>query len=293
MSRIYRYEEIAPADQRDVDKPPIEDPLLSSRGEIEKLFLDGYVEGAFLYGSTIFNKEDECSDIDAFIAVREFNPETAEALRALVENLTKKFGIPVNLTTYTSSQLKLGQHSLRRGYLATMQEQAGMRPDLIVGTNPLMYIKPLEKDLLLDVNEYITMQERQVIIDYIHNMRHSPEASLELALNMPHRMGRKTINALELEGKISVGTLADMSKEAISAAVDKVYGKKDNAITLLKDDLRIDLQTYVDFVRHVKRGDITKDEYDAIVSATAREDLPKAREFAKRVQVLFKVYADL
>jgi predicted nucleotidyltransferase len=287
MSRVYQFEEIGASPEK---LGCFEQGIDLAVKGFQGLVNDEYIEGAFLYGSAIFGDANPRSDIDALVVPKQFDNPTLQALKNLFRNVKDRSGVPLGMTAFSVDDLCIGRHTLRDSMLAWLHLQTELFPQYLIGANPLDFITPLEQDLLTDVDLYLTERKQVMTSSYIHGHDVRPEAMLEIALNTPHKCGRKTLISLLHKGLISADVLPDMRKATVNRGVIQLFGIKDPVITDLQLHLMADFSAYTKLVEETKAQRIDSDEYNQLVYATLAVDLPKAIELTRRIQTQFRTY---
>lgn len=292
MSQVFRYEQII--DLAGEIKPEQFDAGIEMAAvDLGHLVEEGLVVGALFFGSAAFKGTNPTSDIDTFVAVKNFDEKTVDGLQQAVAHVASGVGISLELTAYTLDQLKTGEHWERAAKVDWLKEQAEEYPELIVGANPIEFIAPLTKDLRLDVDEYLTNRAQEMTWSLIHGFQRNPEMMLEKVFNTPHRTARKTLHVLSFLGFLPQDTLPDMRKPIIALAAESVYGSHDESIVQHQQDIREDLERYLVLIDEVRRGKVDANEYAQMVHMTLAEDLPKAIDFVRRLQPIYRALAKI
>lgn len=288
MALVYKYEDVA----RFTNPLPRETSIDFVYHSFDDLRKNGAIVGAQIYGSIAYeNGTSPSSDIDILTAIPSYDPKSLLLIRNAVSAIEQHIGRAVELTICSYSDLKDGRHPLREGYLKTVLSQCGeIGTRAIIGNNPATIAKRLEMPLLEDVQNYLHSQRLLMVNDYINGVNLKvPEEALARALNIANNSGRKTIDALEINKKIQK-TLKSARKSDISEAVSIIYGSRDPYIIELHDLIASYGKKYNLFVSEINEKDVTKEEYDQIILATALDLLPNSIEYLNR---MIPIYSQL
>lgn len=289
MSEVYRYEQIlALPGECQRNQENFNYGLDVAYGGMQRLVEKGQLYGALFYGSAVFDGTNQTSDIDVFLAVHAFDAETTFNLKALVGRVNELTGVPLGLTGYTVEDLQNGRHWERAAKIDTLFQLAEERPDLVAGNNPLEVLRPLEQDLLADVDDYLTNRLREMTWSDLQGCVKNPEGVLEAVFNAPHRAGRKSLSALIHAGRLPEAVLPDMKKPTIARAVAETYGVADPAVTELNTDIQAEFDRYLILVDQVRAGHISADEYNQLIRASLSASLPLAIDYIRRLQIQYR-----
>jgi predicted nucleotidyltransferase len=289
MTHILRYEDI-PLGQSECD-PAAAVPML--REGLQALCDEGIVEGAMVYGSTVFGDNDPTSDIDQITTVWDRTMPTMERIRKLGADVYWLTGRFVENVTLTLDELGSGRHSLRDGMLSYLRDQAAQTPENVVGRGVLRFVKPRSLSFAKDVLGYFHEQVYLLQNKYSWTPLKDPEGLLESSLNIPRRAARKSIDAMQFAGLVSQGVMPDIRKATVARAVATVYGPHDERIPELYDEASQCLQLYGQLVSEVQTGQIGREEYNQLIHGGVLYNLPRTTELLKRMERVYKTLAGL
>lgn len=282
MTRVLRYEEAILLETYPKDIDPAEE----LRGQLYELHEKEVILGGLIYGSTTFSGHNPASDIDLLVAVDDRNNATTQALRKLTASVHRQSGIFTELVAYTPQELRDGNHHMRENMVRYLDTQALETPENVIGDNPVDYISLIKKDLIDDTAGYFEPAAFMLQAEYMWSPLKDPEGMLQNIINIPHRSARRTIATLQARQILPHTVMPNMRKSVISAAAHEVYAHDERLIELY-DDVHGSLHNYLKFLGRVAQGDITREEYDQVISATIVEDAPKAVELLHRMKNAF------
>lgn len=285
MTRICRYENLTFPEPEAFGHE-----LDFVRGTLSDLHDENVISGAFIYGSaTSKGDANPCSDIDLLVTSPTPTTDLGVNLREMTTTVHERSGIPVDVTYFTEAQLVTGAHGFYRRNLAYwLRLQAKQRPENVIGRDPTEHIKPLEEDLLTSIDVELGQLSHYFEMSYMKGSGVDNEELLEKILNYPHKAGRECISALFMEGIIPPEVVKDARKKDVGAMIEQVFGTIDPTLMELYKDISSDLNRYTEFASSVRTLGISKDEYEQALAATTADNLSKAVELSKRMQIAFR-----
>ena len=258
--------------------------------EFTQLVEAGHVIGAFPFGSTQFGDHTALSDYDLVAAIEEngIGEETLafQAIHEAAKRIYHRTSVPLEVSCYTADQLTEGLHGFPTTMLTWLKEQRRLQPEGMIGADFVPHIKPKhsrESPLtLVDIDGYVDRTRYVLKKNWWQGTYFQPHDLLGITLNIPHVMGRKTIDTLQQGHAIPKGTLKDLTKRSIREAVLNIFGAESD-IGVLYSSISSDMQSYQnEFISQAAQ--LSTQEYDQIIEAVLEENLPKGIELLRRMQ---------
>lgn len=291
MSRILRYEEITtqhPAPE--VFNQGVEDV----RASLHELCNRDFLQGAALVGSAVVGDANPQSDIDLLVMAQEKTPDFIERIRSLTLGVYRATGIPMDVNCYRPDELQSGNHYYQESLIYFMRQHTQNNPQNIIGANPLDIIQPPQnKGVIAYADNYFADRADDLERVYTNGFVTNIEGTLETVLNLPHRLGRLSLSALEIKGFLPPNTISSSNKQHIMEAVMRTFGATDFKIGELYSQITEDYRNYPKLVREVSEKQIQREEYQQILEATLISNLPKSVALARLMQHVYRDYAHL
>lgn len=258
MGRIFSYEEIAEG------RLPTPETFTNTHQVFSELahegIQDGWLDGAFVYGSVALGLANPRSDFDAFLALTDSTLEVFVAAKQLISETLDSCNrtIPMAPNVQPVRALEAGRHEMDRFF---GKHLCGDNR-IVYGNDPASYISfaPLPADQILA--DYIFHKRRRLTDAYTATSPHdaSEDSGIQRLLELPTSIGRKLLPALEEVGIIGEQPEMGAHKKAVQARTRTLLASE-NLEEGFDQLLEFD-QLYSDLLHAASQGSVSKEAYD-------------------------------
>lgn len=263
---------------------------------LQNLHDDDEITGARVFGSAISRNDNDqtgvgiLSDLDVIVVTSQYDRRARRRLRHISKDVLVKTAVDLEVTCLDPDQAGKGEHNLLPTMLNWLDQQAGLHPDMSVGTEPSELIQPAQINIVEAVSWWLLNARGSL-------QKASQPASSQLAwaLSVPHVAARKSLDALryiDTENKLNIQLSPQLTKLEVALEARSIYGHRDYRFQDSYLHLYLISKGLDGFLKNVvAKGLATRHAYSNTIEDMAADAAPEAISVLGRMHRLFNQLA--
>lgn len=258
MGRIFSFEEIAEGRL----------PTTGAFDDARKVFSElanngineGWLDGAFIYGSVALGLANRRSDFDTFLALTDNTPAVYGEAKELINSVQESSNglIPIVPIVQPRQALEAGRHEMDRFFGQHLSSDFR----LVEGNDPAEYISYAPTSASEILSSYLFQKKRRMTNAYTSSspLDFRDGNGVQRMLELPPAVGRKALQALAEIGYIDKAVDKSADKAAVLSRTRSLLvseGVDEGFDELVQLD-----KTYFDLLTETLEGRVAKDSYE-------------------------------
>lgn len=266
---------------------PIEERLdhadLLARGYFDGLVYQGYIDGAFPFGSAQSGVYTPSSDFDIVVATPEGSIEQEmdmyREMHVAAVDIYRQTQVSLDVTCFSSRQLADGTHDFADFMVDELWKARNAAPENVIGHDFVASLHYKRPAALVGANnlaaDYANRKHPILLRQWLQGCYFAPHDLLSTVLSMPHLVGRKVAWSLG-------ATEPSVPRSVVAETMYRHFGGE-SEIYALYTELTADANRYNTLLLPGAEQ-LTPTEYDQLIESTLEVDLPKVIELLRRLQ---------